>query len=148
MDNNKFYTFVKNIVKDDEVLAESIITAHKMIFEGEEALDEGLGRMVGTAGLLASLLFGNAFAKNWTEEDVRAMAKESIQLILDEYVEASTEPGFDAEDDLETYKKAVKAYKKLRKKDQKLADLYARMIDQTLRTKFGLVGVGELAKSE
>jgi len=61
MKNEKFYKFVKEIAGNDQVLAESVITAHQAVYD-PESLTEGRLKELAKAGLLAGSLATSAVA--------------------------------------------------------------------------------------
>ena len=131
---NKFYNFVTDITKDDPTLAESIITAHKLIFESDD-LDEGIvSKLAGTAALAGSLLAPSAMAG---EKDINSIAKNTISQMSDEYAENSVDPSFNPKE-MRSYKKAMKTYKKLKNKDENKANQYLRILDSQFNKKLGL----------
>ena len=137
MNNQKFYSFVTDIVKDDPALVESIIEAHKLIFESDELTEGKIGKAIATAGLIGSLMAPAIMAKDYTQQDVFSMGKDTIAQISDEYVENAGDPSFNVKN-TKSYKKAMKTYNNILKKDSKLADQYKRMLDQQLNKKLGL----------
>jgi len=172
MNNEKFYTFVKNITENDTVLAESIISAHKIIFENEEALEEGrLSKAAGIVALGASLLAPSVMSQSSNEEPrekqeytvsdeqaqqlkvaqakVRQMVKKDLKSFVNEY------DGIKQLEKLDVYEDIKDRYAALAKKDQENADKgiktmhakdYERGMNMILRGKFSLHGVKTISQ--
>jgi len=75
MYTDKFYTFVEEVTGGDTVLAECIISAHKTIFESEQALEEGVASKA-----LAGLLM-------WVSATFGSIAKEHLETVMTAYQE-------------------------------------------------------------
>ena len=66
MQTKKYYNFVRDVAKEDPVLAEAIISAHKAVFK-EEVLDEGLRDIMVAGATGLGLGLGAASAKSPTQ---------------------------------------------------------------------------------
>ena len=131
---NKFYNFVTDITKDDPTLAESIITAHKLIFESDN-LDEGIvSNVAGTAALAGSLLTPSAMAGKININDI---AKNTITKMSNEYAKKSVDPSFNPTE-MRSYKNAIETYKKLKAINETKANDYLRSLDYEFNKKLGL----------
>jgi len=134
MNHNKFYNFVTDIAKDDPALAESIITAHKLIFEPEN-LTEGLGKTIGTAALGLSLL---APVARGEEFDVQPISQKALEKIYKEYKNNAGSPSFNVKK-TPAYAEVIKTYNEIKKTagERKASD-FIRALDIQLNNKLGL----------
>ena len=134
MNHKKFHNFVTSIAKDDPALAESIITAHKLIFEPEN-LTEGLGKTIGTAALGLSLL---APVARGEEFDVQPISQKALEQIYKEYKKKAGSPTFNIEKS-PAYAEVMETYNEIKEKygESKASD-FIRSIDIQLNKKLGL----------
>ena len=136
MKNEKFYEFVKEIAGDDQVLAESVITAHQAVYD-PESLTEGRLKELAKAGLLAGSLATSAVAGDVDKsipspEENQKQASEFVSEIQDEYLEELDINTNDA------YKAALARYEELLELDPKVASHFGRVINMTLHRKLGI----------
>ena len=134
MNHKKFHNFVTSIAKDDPALAESIVTAHKLIFEPEN-LTEGLGKTIGNAALGLSLLAPVARAE---EFDVQPISQKALEQIYKEYKKNAGSPTFNIEKS-PAYADAMYAYLEIKEKyGEREASDFIRALDIQLNKKLGL----------
>ena len=104
MNSEKFYKFVRDIAVNDQILAESVIEAHKLIY-GDTLTEGKLGKALATAGLGLGLMGGGAPAhagffdshdKNKTEivaqnpESVQKQTQNLLKLVGDDFIETNS----------------------------------------------------------
>jgi len=105
MNSEKFYNFVRAIASNDPTLVESIIEAHKVIYESESLNEGKIGKTLATAGLALGLMgggsqahagfFGGDKAKTemagvQTPEQVKATTQKLLQQIGDDFIETNS----------------------------------------------------------
>jgi ankyrin repeat protein len=80
----KFYVFVKNLIKNNDTLSESIISGHKVIFENDEAIEEGLRNTIGK-GIRKVINVGKDTVKYMADPDTgrSATPEEKFQMAID-----------------------------------------------------------------
>lgn len=135
MKNEKFYKFVKAIANKDQLLAESVITAHQAVYDPDSLTEGKLGKFARTGALAAALTTG-AFAGDKTTaptpEENQKEATEFVHNVQDEYLD---------EMDIETndaYKQAINRYNDLLDIDPKSASHFARVLNSNLHKKLGI----------
>jgi hypothetical protein len=134
MKNEKFYEFVKTIAGEDQILAESVITAHQAVFDPDSLTESKLGNLA-RAGLLAGSLATGAFAggdKIPTPEENQKEATEFVHEIQDEYLDEMDIKTNDA------FKEAMERYNILLELDPKSASHFARILNSNLHKKLGI----------
>ena len=105
MKNRKFYHFVKEVAGEDKALAECIITAHKLIFKDEQAIEEGLGSKIAAGAGLLGLGLGSAGAKDISKQDLFKIFSDSDKNV----VQVSPEVGGALSDFVNDLEPAVKS---------------------------------------
>lgn len=134
MKNEQFYEFVKTIAGDDQMLSESVIAAHRAVYD-PDSLTEGRLRDLAKAGLLAGSLATSAFAGGGeapSPEENQKQAIEFVQEIQNEYLDEMDM------DDNDAYKQATQRYEELLNIDQKSANHFARVINMNIHNKLGI----------
>lgn len=135
MNTNKFYNFVTDIAKDDPALAESIITAHKLIFEPETLTEGKVGKAFGAAALAISLLTSGAMGQ---EFDIQPISKKALEEIYKEFKKNSGNPSFNVKK-TSAYADAMEAYLEIKEKSgERKASDFIRALDIQLNKKLGL----------
>lgn len=106
MNSEKFYNFVRAIASNDPALVESIIEAHKVIYEAESLNEGKIGKTLATAGLALGLMGGGSqahagffgggdkakteMAGVQTPEQVKATTQKLLQQIGDDFIETNS----------------------------------------------------------
>jgi hypothetical protein len=154
MDNQKFYDFVRKIAADDMVLAESIITGYQSIYE-PEVLTESFRDVAQRfkqgakgAAMAAAIAAGGAHAQPPSDiktppsqvqvahdpQDVMSTANKYLTQIKDDILNSDH---YDVMR-LDSFKSANAYYNKLMKEDQNAANLFARVLNATLKKQLGI----------
>lgn len=156
MKYEKFYEFVQDVAKEDPKLMESIITAHAVIFENEEALLEGKFLAGAAKAALPALLYGimqgcsgtmpspdslgappnkemSAQCEDYKDKVIK-MAEELLVPLEKEFVQKSSGPRYSMSGplSLESYQLILKAYVKLFRANKTYGSLFASTIDQKM----------------
>lgn len=153
MDTQKFYTYVRTIASDDSLLAESIIAGHQSIYE-PEALTEGFRDVAHKfkqgakgAAMAAAIAAGGAHAGG---TDVKPpIAHEQVKIdpsdimnTANKFIKTITNDLLETDDfdimKLDSFKNANKYYANLLQQDQGSANLFARVMNATLKKQLGI----------
>lgn len=154
MDNQKFYDFVRKIAADDKVLAESIITGYQSIYE-PEVLNESFRDVAQRfkqgakgAAMAAAIAAGGAHAQPPTDMKAPpsqvqvAHDPQAVMTTANSFLKKITDDILNSDDydvlKLDSFKSANAYYAKLMKEDQNAANLFARVLNATLKKQLGI----------